>query len=59
MERLLVVVCHGQSEWNRKNLFTGWRDVDLSDAGISEAQVAGRKLASLGLKFDVAYTSVL
>jgi 2,3-bisphosphoglycerate-dependent phosphoglycerate mutase len=58
-ERLLVLVRHGQSEWNLKNLFTGWRDVDLTDKGVTEAREAGRKLKAQGLKFDVAYTSVL
>jgi len=58
-DRLLVLVRHGQSEWNLKNLFTGWRDVDLTEAGIAEARAAGRKLKSQGLSFDVAYTSAL
>src|SRR5438477_12611745 len=58
-DRLLVLVRHGQSEWNLKNLFTGWKDVDLTEAGIAEARAAGRKLKAQGLKFDVAYTSVL
>jgi 2,3-bisphosphoglycerate-dependent phosphoglycerate mutase len=58
-ERLLVLVRHGQSEWNLKNLFTGWRDVDLTEQGVSEAKEAGRKLKSQGLVFDVAFTSAL
>jgi 2,3-bisphosphoglycerate-dependent phosphoglycerate mutase len=58
-DRLLVLVRHGQSEWNLKNLFTGWRDVDLSDQGIAEAHAAGRKLKAQGLRFDLAFTSVL
>ncbi len=58
-ERLLVLVRHGQSEWNLKNLFTGWRDVDLTDKGVAEAREAGRKLKAQGLTFDVAYTSAL
>jgi len=58
-DRLLVLVRHGQSDWNLKNLFTGWRDVDLSPQGVKEAQDAGRKLKAQGLKFDVAYTSAL
>ena len=58
-DRLLVLVRHGQSEWNLKNLFTGWRDVDLSEQGVAEAQSAGRKLKAQGLRFDVAFTSVL
>jgi 2,3-bisphosphoglycerate-dependent phosphoglycerate mutase len=58
-ERLLVLVRHGQSEWNLENLFTGWRDVDLSKQGVAEARAAGRKLAAQGFRFDVAFTSVL
>lgn len=58
-ERLLVLVRHGQSEWNLKNLFTGWRDVDLTEQGVKEAREAGRKLKAQGLSFDVAYTSAL
>ena len=59
MERLLVLVRHGQSEWNLKNLFTGWRDVDLTEQGVSEAKTAGKRLKERGIKFDVAYTSAL
>jgi len=58
-ERLLVLVRHGQSDWNLKNLFTGWKDPDLTDLGVAEAKDAGRKLRAQGLKFDVAFTSVL
>ena len=58
-ERLLVLVRHGQSEWNLKNLFTGWRDVDLTEQGVKEAREAGRKLKAQGLTFDVAFTSAL
>ena len=58
-DRLLVLVRHGQSDWNLKNLFTGWRDVDLSEQGIAEAHTAGRKLKRQGLKFDIAFTSAL
>jgi 2,3-bisphosphoglycerate-dependent phosphoglycerate mutase len=58
-DRLLVLVRHGQSEWNLKNLFTGWRDVDLTENGINEARAAGRRLKAQGLHFDVAFTSVL
>jgi 2,3-bisphosphoglycerate-dependent phosphoglycerate mutase len=58
-ERLLVLVRHGQSEWNLKNLFTGWRDVDLTEKGVGEAQEAGHKLKAQGIQFDVAYTSAL
>ena len=55
----LVLCRHGQSDWNLKNLFTGWTDVDLTEKGIAEASEAGRLLADLGYEFDVAYTSVL
>ena len=58
-DRLLVLVRHGQSEWNLKNLFTGWRDVGLSEQGVTEAREAGRKLQAQGLAFDVAFTSAL
>jgi 2,3-bisphosphoglycerate-dependent phosphoglycerate mutase len=58
-ERLLVLVRHGESEWNLKNLFTGWRDVDLSESGIAEARSAGQKLKAQGFKFDIAFTSAL
>jgi len=58
-DRLLVLVRHGQSEWNLKNLFTGWRDVDLSPKGVEEAKQAGRRLKAQGLAFDVAFTSAL
>jgi 2,3-bisphosphoglycerate-dependent phosphoglycerate mutase len=57
--RILVLVRHGESEWNLKNLFTGWRDVDLTENGIKEARVAGRKLKGHGLRFDVGFTSAL
>jgi 2,3-bisphosphoglycerate-dependent phosphoglycerate mutase len=59
MERLLVLVRHGQSEWNLKNLFTGWKDPDLTEKGVAEARAAGRKLKAKGLVFDIAYTSAL
>ena len=58
-DRLLVLVRHGQSEWNLKNLFTGWKDPDLTEVGITEAREAGRKLKAQGLSFDAAFTSVL
>ena len=58
-ERLLVLLRHGQSEWNLKNLFTGWRDIDLSPLGVQEAKDAGRRLKARGFVFDVAYTSAL
>lgn len=59
MSRTLVLCRHGQSEWNLKNLFTGWRDPPLTDKGVSEAHEAGRRLKAMGLKFDAAFTSVL
>jgi 2,3-bisphosphoglycerate-dependent phosphoglycerate mutase len=55
----LVLVRHGQSDWNQKNLFTGWYDVDLTPQGRGEAQQAGRTLADAGVTFDIAFTSVL
>jgi len=58
-DRLLVLVRHGESEWNLKNLFTGWRDIDLTENGIREARAAGRKLKAQGTRFDVGYTSAL
>ncbi|EAQ37046.1 phosphoglyceromutase [Nitrobacter sp. Nb-311A] len=58
-ERLLVLVRHGQSEWNLKNLFTGWKDPELTELGVSEAKDAGRKLKAQGFVFDIAFTSTL
>jgi ribosome-binding ATPase YchF (GTP1/OBG family) len=58
-DRLLVLVRHGQSEWNLKNLFTGWKDPDLTERGVAEAKAAGRKLKDQGLSFDRAFTSDL
>ena len=55
----LVLVRHGQSDWNLKNLFTGWEDPGLTDKGVDEAHAAGRNLKAEGLKFDVAFTSDL
>jgi 2,3-bisphosphoglycerate-dependent phosphoglycerate mutase len=55
----LVLCRHGQSDWNLKNLFTGWTDVDLTELGNQEAKDAGRLLKDLGYKFDIAFTSVL
>ncbi len=55
----LVLLRHGESEWNKKNLFTGWRDVRLTEQGEREAREAGRTLAAAGLSFDIAYTSLL
>ncbi|MBU0583972.1 MAG: 2,3-bisphosphoglycerate-dependent phosphoglycerate mutase [Alphaproteobacteria bacterium] len=59
MSGTLVLVRHGQSEWNLKNLFTGWRDVDLTDLGREEAKAGGERLKARGLKFDIAFTSDL
>lgn len=55
----LVLIRHGESEWNRENRFTGWKDVDLSEKGKVEAQAAGKLLKAEGFVFDEAYTSVL
>lgn len=55
----LVLVRHGESEWNKKNLFTGWMDVDLSEKGHEEAIAAGKLLKAEGYDFDVCYTSYL
>jgi 2,3-bisphosphoglycerate-dependent phosphoglycerate mutase len=55
----LVLLRHGESQWNRENRFTGWTDVDLSEAGVVEARKAGRQLKADGYAFDIAYTSVL
>ena len=59
MDRLLVLVRHGQSEWNLKNLFTGWKDPGLTELGIEEARTAGQRLKAMGLAFDIAFTSDL
>jgi 2,3-bisphosphoglycerate-dependent phosphoglycerate mutase len=59
MDRLLVLVRHGQSEWNLKNLFTGWKDPGLTELGVKEARTAGERLKAKGLTFDVAFTSAL
>ncbi|MBK1623232.1 2,3-bisphosphoglycerate-dependent phosphoglycerate mutase [Afifella marina] len=59
MDRLLVLVRHGQSEWNLKNLFTGWKDPGLTEKGIEEARKGGRLLKEAGLGFDLTYTSAL
>src|SRR5436305_2986753 len=59
MSGTLVLVRHGQSEWNLKNLFTGWRDVGLSEQGIAEAKQAGKLLKANGFVFDMAFTSAL
>ncbi|MCF8469802.1 MAG: 2,3-bisphosphoglycerate-dependent phosphoglycerate mutase [Parvibaculum sp.] len=59
MANLLVLVRHGQSEWNEKNLFTGWRDPGLTELGKREAHAAGQAIKEKGLSFDIAFTSVL
>ncbi|MEO1064300.1 MAG: 2,3-diphosphoglycerate-dependent phosphoglycerate mutase [Actinomycetota bacterium] len=58
MTHTLVLVRHGQSVWNQKNLFTGWVDVDLTDQGVAEARAGAEALAAEGLSFDVAHTSM-
>jgi 2,3-bisphosphoglycerate-dependent phosphoglycerate mutase len=55
----VVLLRHGESEWNKENKFTGWTDVDLSDKGLAEAKAAGKTLLAEGYTFDVAFTSVL
>ena len=59
MSGTLVLVRHGQSDWNLKNLFTGWRDPDLTELGVEEAKTGGKALAETGIKFDIAFTSAL
>ena len=59
MNRILVLLRHGQSEWNLKNLFTGWKDPNLTDRGVDEARAAGRCLKAQGLSFDRAFSSNL
>jgi 2,3-bisphosphoglycerate-dependent phosphoglycerate mutase len=59
MSGTLVLVRHGQSEWNLKNLFTGWKDPALTEKGIGEARAAGQRLKAKGLKFDICFTSAL
>ena len=55
----VVLLRHGESEWNRENRFTGWKDVDLTAQGTAEAREAGRLMKEAGFSFDLAYTSVL
>ncbi len=59
MAHILVLLRHGQSEWNLENRFTGWTDVALTDQGIAEAKAAGLALREQGIKFDIAFTSAL
>jgi 2,3-bisphosphoglycerate-dependent phosphoglycerate mutase len=59
MNNVLVLVRHGESEWNKLNLFTGWRDVDLTENGVEEAHRAGRLLKAEGFRFDIGFTSAL
>lgn len=59
MDRLLVLCRHGQSEWNLKNLFTGWKDPALTAQGIEEAKAAATRLKNNGIGFDIAFTSDL
>ncbi|MEM7279146.1 MAG: 2,3-diphosphoglycerate-dependent phosphoglycerate mutase [Pseudomonadota bacterium] len=59
MSARLVLCRHGQSDWNLKNLFTGWTDVDLTEKGVDEARNAGKVLQAAGYEFDIAYTSLL
>ncbi len=55
----LVLIRHGQSLWNKANLFTGWKDVDLSEQGVAEANKAAERLKAVGFDFDACHTSVL
>ena len=59
MSGTLVLVRHGQSDWNLKNLFTGWKNPELTELGVQEANTGGKALAETGIKFDIAFTSVL
>jgi 2,3-bisphosphoglycerate-dependent phosphoglycerate mutase len=59
MTGTLVLVRHGQSEWNLKNLFTGWKDPALTEKGVAEAKAAGQRLKAKGLAFDICFTSAL
>jgi 2,3-bisphosphoglycerate-dependent phosphoglycerate mutase len=59
MDNYLVLVRHGESEWNKLNLFTGWRDPDLTETGIAEAKRGGQLIRDAGIRFDIAFTSAL
>ena len=59
MSGTLVLVRHGQSEWNLKNLFTGWKNPDLTEQGLEEAETGAKALKDYGIRFDIAFTSVL
>ena len=59
MSGTLILVRHGQSEWNLKNLFTGWKDPDLTELGVTEAKAGGKALKENGLTYDIAFTSSL
>ena len=59
MSGTLVLLRHGQSDWNLKNLFTGWKDPDLTEKGVEEAKGAGERLKAAGYHFDIAFTSEL
>src|SRR5262249_33079200 len=56
---ILVLVRHGESDWNKRNLFTGWKDPDLTEKGVAEAREGARHLQAEGISFDVAFTSAL
>ncbi|RLE24500.1 MAG: 2,3-diphosphoglycerate-dependent phosphoglycerate mutase [Actinobacteria bacterium] len=58
MTGILVILRHGQSEWNLKNLFTGWHDVPLTEKGVTEASAAGHTMVESGLRFDTSHTSL-
>ncbi|MAS06986.1 MAG: 2,3-bisphosphoglycerate-dependent phosphoglycerate mutase [Ahrensia sp.] len=59
MSGTMVLVRHGQSEWNKLNLFTGWKDPDLTELGVEEAEEGARAIKDYGITFDIAFTSVL
>jgi 2,3-bisphosphoglycerate-dependent phosphoglycerate mutase len=59
MDNFLVLVRHGESEWNKLNLFTGWRDPDLTETGVAEAKRGGKLIKDAGIRFDIAFTSAL